>query len=137
VWRVEEAIVVGLSFAVLLVLEWRSHRRSIRIATATLAAALLFFFQPNIHAAWRVALDTPATEREARYPSSSPDGVGRPLSEFESGVFAMQRAVIDVSSGYAGTRWIAVAVLFWLACSPAFRRQRAPRTASSDSPPAA
>ncbi|MGH7648872.1 MAG: hypothetical protein ACREND_12195, partial [Gemmatimonadaceae bacterium] len=109
----------------------------IRIGTATLAVALLFFFQPSIHAAWRLALDTPAAARETRYQSGGPDGGGRPLSEFESGVFAMQRAVIDVSGGYAATRWITVAALFWLACSPAFKRQQARRTISPNSPPAA
>ena len=85
-------------------------------------------------------METPVAERETHYPSPIPGEVGRPLSEFESGVFAMRRTVIEESAGYAGTRLIAVGVLFWLACSPAFRRARGPRdeyAASASSAPKA
>ena len=132
-WRVNEAIIVGLPFALLLGLEWRYRLRSVRVGCALLAVALLFFLQPNTYAAWRRAMETPAAKRETHYPSTIPGEVGRPLSEFESGIFAMRRAVIDESAGYAGTRWIAVGVLFWLACSPAFRRNRPPHNESAAS----
>lgn len=57
-WRVDEGI-VGLVFCVLLAVGWRTQRRSIRMACIALALASLVFFQPNIHAAWRRAMDTP------------------------------------------------------------------------------
>ena len=136
-WHVDEAIIVGLPFAVLLGLEWRYRLRSVRVGAALLAVALLLFFQPNIHAAWRWAMQTPPANRETHYPSAIPGETGRPLSEFESGVFAMRRAVVEESGGYVGTRWIAVGVLFWLACSPAFRRGRDTRGESAGSASAA
>lgn len=125
-WPVNEALVVGLPFALLLGLEWRYRLKSVRVGCAVLSVALLFFLQPNTHAAWRRAMETPAAERETHYPSPIPGELGRPLSEFESGVFAMRRAVIDEAGGYAGTRLIAVGALVWLACSPAFRGDRSP-----------
>ena len=123
-WRIKEVLIVGLPFALLLGIEWRYRLRTVRVGCAVLALAALFFSQPDTTAAWRWAMDTPVAERETHYPSPIPGEVGRPLSEFESGVFAMRRAVIEESAGYEGTRWIAVGVLFWLACSPAFRRDR-------------
>lgn len=130
-WRLNEALVVGLPFVLLLGLEWRYRIRSVRVGSAVLAVALLFFSRANTHAAWRRAMDTPVAERETHYPTTTPGEVGRQLSEFESGVFAMRRAVIGESAGYEGTRWIAAGVLFWLACSPAFQRSRAPRSESA------
>ena len=129
-WQLKQALVVGLPFALLLGLEWRYRFRSLRVGCAVLAVAVLFFSQPNTHAAWRWAMETPVAERETHYPSHIPGEVGRPLSEFESGVFAMRRAVIEESAGYAATRQIAVGVLLWLACSPAFPRSRGKSEAS-------
>lgn len=121
-WHLEEALIVGVPFALLLGVEWRYRLRSMRVGCALLALAVLLFSQPDSYAAWRSAMDTPVAERETHYPSAIPGEVGRPLSDFESGVFAMHRAVIEESAGYEVARWIAVGVLFWLACSPAFRR---------------
>jgi hypothetical protein len=82
-------------------------------------------------------METPAAERETHYPSAISGEAGHPLSEFQSGVFAMRRAVIDEAGGYAGTRLIAVGALFWLACSPAFRGDRGPSGESASSASAA
>ena len=42
----ETILVVGI-LAVLLALEWRYRRRRLRVATALLALAVLFFYQPS------------------------------------------------------------------------------------------
>ena len=115
---------VALAFAVLLALEWRYRLRALRIAAAVLAVTMLFFFAPNHHAAWRRAMGTPPSERITEYPGPTPGSVARSLSEYESGVFTMSWAVVENASGYARERDLAVGVLFWLACSPAFRSMR-------------
>jgi hypothetical protein len=121
-----EAIVffwsVAVAFAVLLGLEWRYRLKTLRIGAAILAVVMLVFFQPNYHAAWRRAMGTPPSERITGYPGTSPGSVARPLSEYESGVFTMRRALSETVAGYARERELAVGVLLWLACSPAFRR---------------
>ena len=117
---------VALAFAVLLALEWRYRLRTLRIGAAVLAVTMLFFFAPTYHAAWRRAMDTPPAERIADYPGTVPGSVARSLSEYESGVFTMHRAVVENAAGYARERDLAVGVLVWLACSPAFRSTRGP-----------
>ena len=119
-----EAIVffacVALTFVVLLGLEWRYSLKTLRVVSAVLAMAMLFFFQPNYHAAWRRAMSTPPSERVTDIGSAS---LRRPLSEYESGVTTMYDAVVDNAAGYHNERLLAMGVLFWLACSPVFRRK--------------
>jgi hypothetical protein len=131
------------TFAIALGLEWRYHLKILQLGASVLALALLLFFQPPYHAAWRRAISAPPSERITHWPTTSPDSVGTPLTEYQSGVFTMHRAVIDVHSGYSRERWLMVGVLTWFACSPAFRQTRgaaAERTglaASADGSPEA
>ena len=46
-------------FAAILMLEWRYRLKSLRVGAIILAGALLWFFQPSVHAAWRQAMSTP------------------------------------------------------------------------------
>ena len=117
---------VALALAVLLALEWRYRLRTLRIGAAVLAVTMLFFFAPHYHAAWRRAMGTPPSERITAFPGTVPGSVGRSLSEYESGVFTMHRAVVENAGGYVRERRLALGVLFWLACSPAFRSTRSP-----------
>ena len=117
---------VALAFAVLLALEWRYRLRTLRIAGAVMAVTMFFFFAPTYHAAWRRAMSTPPAERIKHYTGLLPDSNARLLSEYESGVFTMHRAVVENAGGYARERRLALGVLFWLACSPAFRSARGP-----------
>ena len=71
-------------------------------------------------------MGTPPSERITAYPGTVPGSVARSLSEYESGVFTMHRAVVENAAGYARERDLAVGVLVWLACSPAFRSTRSP-----------
>ncbi len=113
-------------FAVVLGLEWRYGFKSLRVGAAIMALALLLFLQPHYHAAWRRAISTPESERVSHWSDTSADSSGPRLTEYQSGVFTMRRAVIDLKSAYSGERWFVVGVLFWLACSPVFRRSGGP-----------
>jgi hypothetical protein len=129
---------VALAFAVLLALEWRYRLRTLRIGAAVLAVTMLFFFAPHYHAAWRRAMGTPPSERITAFPGTVPGSVARSLSEYESGVFTMHRAVVENAGGYVHERRLALGVLFWLACSPALRgigphwRRAFPRRTAGD-----
>ena len=111
-------------FAVILVLEWRYRLKSLRVGAITLAGAMLFFFQPSTHAAWRQAMSTLPSQRVTHAPSPFSDSVGPALSEYHSGIYTMYDAVVDQVDMYARERQLALAVLFWLACSPIFRPAR-------------
>lgn len=108
----------ALIFAVLLVLEWRYRLRSVRVAAAVLALLLLDFAQPIPHRAGRRAFVAPPEARITRFEFRG----GRALSEYESGVLTMERAVAQDFRMGANGRRLGVAVLFWLACSPVLRR---------------
>lgn len=107
-------------FAVLLGFEWRYRLRSVRITAAVLALASGLFAQPLSNRAARRVIAAPMAERVTRTPD------GTPLSDYESGVLTMEEAVVeDVMMG-APVRLLSVGALFWLACSPVFRRRVQP-----------
>lgn len=105
-------------FLVALGLEWRYRPRSLRILTALFAAAVWFFSQPNAHRAARVAVDLPRTEWTGQVPG------GRRLSEYQVGVLTMQQVAFEDAEAGAAERLLGIAVLLWLACVPAFRREK-------------
>jgi hypothetical protein len=124
----EETLVfagIVVAFAILLGLDWRFGLKSLRVGTAILALATLYFFQPSYHTAWRRAISAPPSELITQRPTSFSDSIGPPLSDYESGVSSMYQAVRDVKRTYARERWLVLGVLFWLACSPVFRRAHA------------
>ena len=126
-------ILVALVFAALLGFEWRYRLRSARIAAAVLALAVLFFAGPNLTAARRRALDTPPAERVTRIADHQ-------LSEYESGVHTMTQSISESAEKHAYAELLGLGVLFWLACSPVFRRtpaaavREAPRTIHEQTP---
>ena len=115
---------LAIVFAVLLVLEWRYRLKTLRLAAAVLAVAALWFFQPLITNATRAALARSPAERE-RVPFPG-------ASDYEKGVFAMAGEVSARMNHTAGARRLSAGVLFWLACSPVFRR--APARSSAGRP---
>jgi hypothetical protein len=125
---------LAAAFGLMLRLEWRYRFKSMRVGVALLALAILLFFQPPYHAAWRRAISTPPAERATRWSTINPDS-GALLTEYQSGVFTMRRAVFEVKRTYERERWLMVGVLVWLACSPAFQgpRRRLPERSSSAS----
>ena len=111
-------MIVALIFAVLLGLEWRYRLRTARMVAAVLALVVSFFYQPAATRAVRRALTMPPAERVTEIPG------GPPLSEYEIGVYTMQRAVADDSKMGYDERLLSMGVLFWLACSPVIPRAR-------------
>jgi len=112
-------MLVALIFAVLLGIEWRYRLPGVRLGTALFALVVLWFAQPLPHRAARRAMVAPPAERVTEL-----SGV-RSLSEYESGVVTMEQAVGNDSRMGANACLLGLGVLFWLACSPVFRR--APR----------
>ena len=107
--------------AVIVVLEWRYRLRSLRVGAILLAGAMLWFFQPSAHAAWRRAISTPSSQRVTHAGGLGSDSLGPLLSEYQSGVYTMYEAVADNAASYANERLLALSVLFWLAFSPVLR----------------
>ena len=111
-----ETLLVALVFLVLLALEWRLERRSIRAAGVVLALVLLFYYQPNYGRSARRALDLPRSERVLQYSD------GTRIPEYMSGVRTMEReSAVDDRWGL-GPRLLCIFVLTWLACTPLYRR---------------
>ena len=117
-------ILLALLFAMLLGIEWRYRLRSARLAAAMLAVAAWLFVQPTPPRAAREVMWAPPAARVTRMRP-----VDGPLSEYQSGVATMERAVEDNIRMGEDTRVLCVGVLFWLACSPAFRTARGPSAA--------
>jgi hypothetical protein len=108
-------IAVAVVFAALLGLEWRYRLRSARIAASVLAFVVLFFAGPNLTAARRRALAAPPAERVTRIADHQ-------LSEYESGVHTMTESISESANRRAYPELLSLGALFWLACSPVFRR---------------
>lgn len=109
-------MLLALIFVVLLGLEWRYRLASVRLGTALFALVVLWFAQPIPHRAARRAIAAPSAERVREFP-----GV-RSLSEYESGVVTMEQAMGEDTRMGANARMLAITALFWLACTPVFRR---------------
>ena len=112
-------MLVGLVFVVILVVEWRYRLRVVRVGAAVLALLVLYFGQPGPHRAARRAVEMPLAERITQVPNGHP-----PLTDYQSGVFTMERAVIEDANVGETSRLLAIGVLAWLACSPAFESKR-------------
>ena len=112
-----ETIVIALVFLVLLGLDWRYRRRSMRLGTVAFALIVWMFSQPNVTiAGWQVT-------RMAHKSDSTPSA--EPLSEYFRGATAMREAVLEQDDASSDRRLLAVTVLSWLACSTSFRQARA------------
>jgi hypothetical protein len=109
---------LGVGFIVILAVEWRYRFKIVRVAAAVLAVLVWLFTQPNLTNARRRAMVMPPAERITQFRG------GTLLSEYQSGVMTMDRAVIDQVDMAWYPSLMAVGVLAWLACSPAFRRER-------------
>ena len=120
---------LALVFLVLLGFEWRYQRRKFRLGAALLALIVLVFAQPNYTRAARRAVVIPPAQRVTQ------NSHGTPVSEYVSGVRTMKQAVVDDSDMGANARLLGVAVLMWLACSPAFRSARRSPLRSGDQLP--
>jgi hypothetical protein len=114
-----DTIVFVCTFALLLGLEWRYHRRRLRVGAVLLALAVLAFYSPNYTTARRRALSTPPADRITWV--HAPE---EPVSAYESGVYTTIEAVVDAAAFGFGARMAAVGALVWLACSPALRETR-------------
>ena len=111
-------ILVAVSLVILLGLEWRYRSRAVRTVATAFALAVIVLAPAMPWRAARRALDLPAAERLHTWPG------GRPVSEYESGVLTMHRAVVaDIQVG-AKARMVGVGALVWLAVSPALRGLR-------------
>jgi hypothetical protein len=97
----ETILVVGI-LGGLLALNWRYHRRALRVATALLAVAVLFFYQPSYTWARRKALGTPPEERITQNPVVGSEH--RTLPEYHSGVYTTMRWVEGLPKWVASWR---------------------------------
>ena len=111
-----ETVLLAVVFALLLGLEWRFRLRSVRVGAALLALGVWLVAQPLPRRAARRVIGAPPAERVTRIAD------GPPLSEYASGVVTMEQAVVDDAMMDSNARILSVGVLFWLACSPGFRR---------------
>jgi hypothetical protein len=121
-------LIAGLGFAALLVAEWRRPLRSLRIAAAVLALALYWGAQECLYCALRNAISTPAVARDTTWTPR-----GRRLSEYETGVKTMYREALSNIRFHRGPRYVALAVLTWLAISPALRGSGRTRVTQAES----
>jgi hypothetical protein len=115
-----DTMLVTSVLAVLLGLEWRYHRRRLRVGAALVALVVLGLYQPNYTGARRRALAATPAERVTLIPVAGSET--QPLSEYQSGVYMTMRAVADAAVFGEGARLAAVGALFWLACAPALRQ---------------
>ena len=106
---------VAVVFLVLLGFEWRYKFRSLRIGTALLALLVWLWCQPNFTMAARRVSNAPPEARVTQLNGSK-------VSDYESGVATMFEAIDDAVKEQASLRMLALGVLLWLACSPAFSR---------------
>lgn len=111
-------MVLGLGFIVILAAEWRYRLRFIRVGAVVVALLVWFFMLPDAHRAARRAIVMPPAERSTQLPGDPP------LSEYQIGVVTMEHAVYDDADMGRNDRLMAIGALIWLACSPAFRRER-------------
>lgn len=113
----------GLAAIIILLLgiDWRYRRRSIRLSVILLTLVLLFFVQPSLYRAFRRAVLAPPAERVTSTQS-------RKLSEYESGVYTMKQAYTEEIQANAIKNRVGLAVLVWLAASPILVRGRRPAT---------
>ena len=125
---VSDALVLGAAFAVLLSLEWRYRRTSLRVGTALLALMMLAWYQPNYTGARRRALGAPRAERVTTLGRSADT-----VSSYESGVYTTMETVREAIRFGAPVRLAALGTLAWLACSPLRRPVRSP-TINADRP---
>jgi hypothetical protein len=117
---VTATVFLALIFALLLGIEWRYRIKGARIGAAILTLIVLQFAQPGYRRAARRALELQPSQRITQL------GTAPPVSDYTSGVLSMERATIDDALIGEPARFLAVAVLFWLACTPLFRRAAAP-----------
>ena len=108
---------LGLAFTVVLILEWRYRVRTLRVACAFVAVAIMAFAGPRLTTTRRRALDTPPAERVTQIG-------GMPVSEYAVGVLTMSKAVAEDARMSDNLGLLSLGVLLWLACSPAFRPAR-------------
>jgi hypothetical protein len=115
---VDQYFVLALTIGcvVLLALEWRLQSKILRIGTVVLALATLMFFEGNSRRAARSAFGAAPEERVTNIG-------GTIFSGYESGVLTMEEAINHDSAMGQNERWLALAVLVWLACSPTMRRK--------------
>jgi hypothetical protein len=104
-----------LVFAALLAVEWKRRSKVARTGAVALALVALSFAQPIAHRAARTVISAPRAERilEVRY--------WPPLSDYQSGVLTMERAMVrDIALG-ADARSLSIGVLVWPALIASFR----------------
>jgi hypothetical protein len=117
--RGKDTLLVSIVFAALVIVEWRFRSKSVRVGTATFSLLVLLFARPSYTtAARRVSVAPP----EARVTQLH----GSKISEYQSGVATMYKAMDEAGDERANIRVIAVGVLFGLACSPVLRRVHRP-----------
>ena len=114
----EQTLVLAVVFVVLLMLDWRYRLTSLRLATVLIALIVLIFTAPSARRAARHAFVAPPAERVTQLHGSL-------VSEYESGVLTMERAVVADKQMFSNENLLALAVLVWLACTPSLRRSRA------------
>ena len=123
------ATLLAVVIILLLGVDWRYRRPSIRIAVTLLTLLMLLVAQPTLYRAFRRAALAAPAERTDSIPS-------RKLSEYETGVYTMKQAFDEEIEDESTHRMIAVAVLAWLAASPVLQRRRSssptPATSNRD-----
>lgn len=105
-------------FSGLLVLEWRYKHPLIRVGTALLAAGIVVLMQGSARQAARNVYMAPPSERVTELHGSL-------ITDYQSGVLTMEDAVVEGRRIFRNERRVALAVLLWLACTPALRRREA------------
>lgn len=122
-----ETLIVGLVFLVLVALELRLQLNSIRAVAIVLALLLLAFSQPSYRRAARHALDLPASARVL------PSPVGPVGAEYASDVLTMEPEAEADAQRDLGPPLLGILVLTWFACTSLYRPRlsRKPQSASS------
>jgi hypothetical protein len=105
----------AVTFLVLLVFEWRTRSRLLRLLTIVMALGLFGFSIPNPYRALRHAMVRERVTQNILRSDHQP-------TEFESGLFTMYRAMQDDIEIGAWDRAVSFGALTWLAFSPLLRR---------------
>jgi hypothetical protein len=115
----------------LLVIEWWRQSAIARITAAALVIIAFSFAQPLAGRAMRQVINLPREQRVLAVEN------WHPLSDYQSGVLTMLRAVNQDVDLDGHTRFLCVGVLVWLSLSPLLRRRVALGHSVEDRRPAA
>jgi hypothetical protein len=104
----------------LLVIEWRTRSRAVRVITVAGALTLYALSHPDIHdALFDMRSQMPAEPILSRLTLGTPE-----RAWYMTGVLTLHRRIDDEVWSTRPRRWLALGALLWLAVLPSFRHPR-------------